>query len=316
MTKILIIDDDQLDRESTTRALKKFDLDLDIYEATTAFEAIALMEEHVFDCIFLDYHLPGMHGLTFLKELHDKEDSSHPPVIMLTGQGNELVAVEALKLGAYDYLPKSSLSTTEVYKSLSQTLDRVRLETEQQDAHKALEFKAMHDSLTGLGNRRLLEHDLIQAIKSSDQTEIPFCFAVMDLDYFKAINDLFGHQAGDYVLSEVSKRLIKTGKVNDQFYRMGGDEFAAIIQVPNYDEAIIEAMHLKEKVAEAIAWHESTLSVCLSIGLTLYMPHSDEGPSILAMTDRTMFKAKKLKLEVALSSIPNQIISANKENKK
>jgi two-component system, sensor histidine kinase and response regulator len=106
--RILIVDDDEVDRMAVRRALSQSDLSLTIIEVSTCASAIAALESHQFDCAFLDYGLPDQNGL-FLVQAARCLDVQHP-LIVLTGQGDEKIAVDLMKAGATDYLPKSQIS--------------------------------------------------------------------------------------------------------------------------------------------------------------------------------------------------------------
>ncbi len=108
MLKILIVDDDEVDRMSVRRALMKSDLDIVITEATTCAEAIELLETDLFDCTMLDYGLPDRNGLALVQAARQLQ--VRHPLIVLTGQGDERIAVDLMKAGATDYLPKSQIS--------------------------------------------------------------------------------------------------------------------------------------------------------------------------------------------------------------
>lgn len=109
---VLIVDDDEIDRMALKRALKETQFELSITDATDADMALEVMDDIDFDCIFLDYNLPGRDGLALTKAVRSR--GVKVPVIVLTGQGNEQTAVELMKAGASDYLPKSKLSAEAV----------------------------------------------------------------------------------------------------------------------------------------------------------------------------------------------------------
>ncbi len=106
--KILIIDDDEVDRMAVTRALKATAIRMELSEATDYSEAIEILEEKQFDCVFVDYLLPGKDGLALVKEI--RASGSKVPLIVLTGQGDEQTAVDLMKAGASDYITKSRIT--------------------------------------------------------------------------------------------------------------------------------------------------------------------------------------------------------------
>lgn len=119
--KILIVDDDEVDRIAFRRIISKINKDIEVFEALDGFETLKIVKEKKFDCIFLDYRLPQLDGLKVLKEIRALDIRT--PVVIITGQGDENLVVELLKVGAEDYLPKSLLSPESVLKSLEYSIN-------------------------------------------------------------------------------------------------------------------------------------------------------------------------------------------------
>lgn len=288
---ILIIDDDEVDRKKARYSLSKSSWDGDITQAASASEARQLISEHIFDCILLDYQLPGTDGLELLVELHELLGVK-TPVVMLTGEGNEMVAVEAMKRGACDYLPKSLLAPDTLLRVITQAVERTRLESALLEARGKIEQQALYDSLTGLGNRRLFMRDLGRALASAQRTNFSFCLFMMDLNKFKAVNDCYGHEAGDVILAEVGRRLVATGRSNDLFYRPGGDEFTALIDAVDSKTALLVANRIRQAIAAPIAWQDQQLYVGISIGIGAYSSGIAAPDILLRIADAAMYEAK------------------------
>jgi len=107
--RLLLVDDDQVDRLACKRALAQYpDCDFVVFEAETGAQGLELARAEQLDCILLDYHLPDLNGVEFLAELAEETGELPMPVVMLTGSDNAMVAVDALKLGARDYVIKGS----------------------------------------------------------------------------------------------------------------------------------------------------------------------------------------------------------------
>ena len=136
---VLIVDDDEVDRMALSRALKGTSLTVDIVEASDADTALASIYENQPDCIFLDYHLPGKNGLALVK--HVRHLGIQVPLIVLTGQGNEQTAVELMKAGASDYLPKSKLSAESIARLVRSAMRVYRAELVTADAGRKLREK-------------------------------------------------------------------------------------------------------------------------------------------------------------------------------
>lgn len=136
LLKILVVDDDSVDRLAVSRALGKAAVKMEMTEATSAKDAIALLSNHVFDCIFLDYLLPDRDGLELIRDLHRREIEA--PIIVLTGQGDEQIAVEMMKAGASDYLSKNRISPEILAKTVQSAIRVRRAEREAKQANRLL----------------------------------------------------------------------------------------------------------------------------------------------------------------------------------
>lgn len=135
--KILIVDDDEVDRLSISRALKKSGISMERVEATTAAEAIAALHASPFDCIFLDYYLPDQDGLSLIHHL--RAEGIKTPLIVLTGQGDEKIAVESMKAGASDYLSKSKLAADQLASVLKNAVRIYRAELQASSVYQQLQ---------------------------------------------------------------------------------------------------------------------------------------------------------------------------------
>lgn len=134
---ILIIDDDQVDREAWSRYLKSERPDAKILEAKNCAEGFSQMEKKNFDCVLLDYQLPDGDGIQFLQKLM-LGNFTNSPILFLTGQGDEMLAVEALKSGAADYIPKDLVSASRLNRSIDNAIRIHQLEVRAKDAEKKL----------------------------------------------------------------------------------------------------------------------------------------------------------------------------------
>ena len=154
--RILIVDDSPEDREAYRRLLEKSErLKCDILETDSGEDALKLCQESDLDCVLLDYNLPDLDGLEFLQELTRQGNENCVAVVMLTGTGNESVAVEAMKRGSQDYLIKGALSAHDLARAISHAIDKVsllrELEMHRQDLERSNEeltrfaFAASHD---------------------------------------------------------------------------------------------------------------------------------------------------------------------------
>jgi PAS domain S-box-containing protein len=134
--KILVVDDDEIDRMAVRRALKAAGVQMELLEVGDCAGAIAVLQQQAFDFVFLDYHLPDGDALTLVQEIRTLEITV--PLVVLTGQGDEQIAVQVMKAGACDYLSKASLSPEKLYQVLRQTIRVHRAEIEAALANEKL----------------------------------------------------------------------------------------------------------------------------------------------------------------------------------
>jgi signal transduction histidine kinase/DNA-binding NarL/FixJ family response regulator len=139
--RLLIVDDDDVDRMAVRRSLGRGGLHAEITEAADEATARRLVTDHAFDCIILDYNIPGSDGLAMLRMLQQLKPGT--PVIMLTGQGDEQVAVELMKAGAADYLPKTSVTPERLMSALRYAIELTRASVLARQAHEELKESAL-----------------------------------------------------------------------------------------------------------------------------------------------------------------------------
>jgi len=289
---ILVIDDDVVDYKTISRALAQADWQGELSHVTDAAQAIERMKVQAFECILLDYHLPGMDGLDLLGIIHD-ELKLTAPVVMLTGEGSEVIAVEAMKRGAFDYLPKSLIAPDTLMRVIRQAIEKSLLQRQLAEAHAQLEHLALYDSLTNLGNRSLFMRDLTRNTAVAERGGRSFCVMVMDLDKFKAANDTYGHKAGDMVLCEVGRRLADMGRSGDFFYRLGGDEFTALIDAADFNMILPIALRIGAALAEPIIYESHSIQIGVSIGIAIYSKDGTTSDALLRAADNAMYQAKR-----------------------
>lgn len=134
--KILVVDDDEVDRMAVRRALNAAGLQMELLEATDCTGAIALLQQQPFDCVFLDYRLPDGNGISLVQQV--RAAGITVPLVVLTGQGDEQIAVQVMKAGASDYLSKARVSPQALYQIVSQTIRLHRAETAAVEANEKL----------------------------------------------------------------------------------------------------------------------------------------------------------------------------------
>jgi len=144
---VLVVDDDDVDRERVLRILQHSSFEFDATEATSGRQALDLVQQHLFDCIVLDNHLGDVTGAQILPRLQSAARRACP-VIMVTGEGDERLAVQVMQEGAADYVPKRTLSADVLIRSIQRCLEQQRLRDELAEAHWRLQHHVREQALT------------------------------------------------------------------------------------------------------------------------------------------------------------------------
>jgi diguanylate cyclase (GGDEF)-like protein len=234
----------------------------------------------------IDWVMPGMDGIDICRRLKADPERRGLYVIMLTSQNAPADIVTALEAGADDFIAKP-FDVEEL---------RVRLRAGQRivDLQRELYRKASHDDLTGMFNRRMvlemLAREHARALRENELLSV----AMLDLDYFKQVNDTFGHHAGDAVLQESARRIMASVRQYDVAGRYGGEEFLLVMPRCDATTAAAIAERVRSVIAEMpVAVGDFEIHVTASIGLsTIRKPPGTHHQRLLADADRALYRAK------------------------
>jgi len=165
--------------------------------------------------------------------------------------------------------------------------------SERKEQEKRLTHRASHDELTGLPNRGVLEDRMVLAFNRQRRERKPISVLYLDLDGFKRVNDTHGHDAGDYLLVSVAKRLTALVRPTDVVSRLGGDEFAILCEAMNEEGATQLAKRIVEVVPTPIEFEGRSLAVTPSVGIALSRDPGIRPGELLADADMAMYFAKE-----------------------
>ena len=168
------------------------------------------------------------------------------------------------------------------------------------DVNKELEHLALHDTLTGLPNRSVIQNSLKNNILFSKNRNEQFCVFMMDLDRFKEVNDTLGHNTGDLLLQIVSERLKKSLRESDIIGRLGGDEFAIILPKTDVSQAIFVADKIRQEIEPEFIINNHTISISVSIGISSYPEHGTNATEMMKAADVAMYHSKNTKIGRAI----------------
>lgn len=278
--KVLIIDDSAAIHSLLRARLK--DEPMVLHSASGPEQGLEMAVSIAPDLVLLDVEMPGMDGFAVFHRLQKIPEMQNTPVIFLTGAASTEQKIRGLELGAVDYITKPF--------DPAELRARVRGALRMKFMIDLLSQKAQIDALTGLWNRRFFDQRLEAEISLSRRSHRPLSVLVVDLDHFKAVNDRYGHPAGDEVLRTVGLVLGQSVRVEDVVCRYGGEEFAII--APNIDSG---AEILAERLRQIVAAMRITLGgrearITASIGVAVA---AEPDSSIVSTADEALYRAKK-----------------------
>ncbi|MBL8350231.1 MAG: EAL domain-containing protein [Burkholderiaceae bacterium] len=327
--RLLIVDDIAENREILRRRFER--QGFHATEASGGIEALALLDSAKFDLVLLDMMMPDLTGLEVLGRIRARLSAGSLPVIMVTARSQNEDIVEALDLGANDYITKPvdfSIALARVNtqlgrkraedkvhqinqelfrtnealehrvaertRDLIQANQQLRSEMEQREKSQAtIAHLAHHDALTGLGNRLLFHKQLDDALLHRQRHGGELAVLFVDLDGFKSINDTLGHGTGDAVLKHLAARLKNALREGDRIGRLGGDEFAIIqIGTDQPKEATALATRLIEVVQTPFSIDMQRLVIGASIGIAVAGGDYQDSTQLLRAADLAMYRAK------------------------
>ncbi len=291
--RVLLIDDDRVDRRVIRRHLDGTGIQARVDEVTRVTEALAKARSGAYDCVLMDYRFPGGDAFELFGELLAESPATRPPIVLLTGSGDENIAAQSIQRGAQAYLTKSAVGEESLRTAIESAVESAREEREEAARDAELTRMSFYDELTDLPNRRLLLDRLEQTIRDSVRTG-SFAVLMMDLNLFKEVNDTYGHDVGDALLRHVADRMRNVMRDSDTVARLGGDEFAAVLSTAgSLEGALVVAQKIQAAIAHPIVVGDHVCHVGISIGVALCPEHGTEAEVLLRHADMALYESKR-----------------------
>lgn len=292
--RLLLVDDDELDRIAVERVLRNPKLVKDIVHASTAVKALKLFDESEFDIVLLDYRLPDMECLDVLSRITQHAEKPAAVVILTGMEDNEIIERKCIFAGAQDFLLKKELSERHLTKALVHAQARHALNTKLIETHKRLKYLAENDPMTGLSNRYYFEEHLRGAIQRAQRLNFQLGLVYLDIDNFKLINDSLGHDSGDQLLQKIAHRLLQVVREGDVVCRLGGDEFAIIVHDLETETSVgALAQRVLESLRQPIIIDNTEQFITCSIGIATYPRCAATAEDMLKRADLAMYQVKR-----------------------
>lgn len=249
-------------------------------------EAFNQVKNQHFDIVLLDLNLPDSQGLNTFKRFY----AAYPeiPVVVTTAVVSEKIGVEAVQLGAQDYLIKGDINPTLLTRAVLYALAR-----HQKDEH--LRKLALIDDLSQLYNRRGFTSIFYQSLKLAQRDRKDLLLIMVDMDGLKRINDTHGHPEGDRAIVDTARILKETFRASDLLGRIGGDEFVVLAVQASGDSV----QGIRERLQANIDRYNRTnpnFELSLSMGITSFDPHDEVSlDALIRQADEDLYQQKKYK---------------------
>jgi two-component system, cell cycle response regulator len=250
----------------------------EVASADTFEEALVRVKGGDFDLIVVSLGMRGFDGLRLCSQLRSLPEGRHVPILVVVSDGDRRKLTQALEMGVNDYLTRPVDKNELVARVRTQLRKKGYADRLRHNVQLSLEM-AITDQLTGLHNRRYMSRHLDTLLSNAKKNGRPLTFVIMDIDFFKRVNDTHGHDIGDEVLKEFASRISANVRGIDLACRYGGEEF--VVAMPDTD------------VNLAISRAPDMLNITISIGIAKAEGENDTAEALLHRADQALYRAKR-----------------------
>jgi len=277
--RVLVLDDSRAQAKYMETVLKRAGMNAHII--TDPMQIIHALDNFSPEIIILDMYMPGCTGMEIARVIRQQDRFHSVPIIYLSAEEDVSKQLHAMSLGGDDFLTKP-IDPKHLVATIHNRGRRAR----------SLLSLMIRDSLTGLYNHTHTLHLLDQEIVKAKQKGHPLCFAMIDIDYFKTVNDTFGHPIGDRVLRSLSMFLKQRLRKTDHIGRYGGEEFVIILPDTRPSDARNVLNEIRERFSELRQRAgDQEFNVTFSCGLAVW--HEENSQALCERADRALYAAKR-----------------------
>ncbi len=290
--RVLIVDDR---RSSYERIVATLTAEQTVDVETDPAEALFHAAEGHYDLMMVSLGLTNFDGLRLCSQVRSLERTRALPILAIAEPDNNARLLRGLEIGINDYLVRPIDKNEMLARVRTQIKKKRYTERLRDNVQMSIEM-AITDALTGLFNRRYMETHLATLVEQAANRGKPIAVLILDIDFFKAINDSHGHDAGDDVLREFALRIRKSIRNIDLACRYGGEEFVIVMPETDIAVATVVAERLRRRIANesfAIDDGNGSLDVTISIGIAEMNAPSDSAAAILKRADQALYRAKR-----------------------
>jgi len=292
---ILIAEDNPVSRKLMEMTLRQ--AGYEVVSAANGLEALKVFKERFFPIILTDWGMPEMDGLELCRAIRENPTEGYVFIFLITARDSKKDIIVGLEAGADDYLTKP-FDRSELIARLKTALRVLDLEKSLKDAYERIRVLSITDKLTGCFNRTYMDEYLAKEITRATRYQRPVSLIMADIDHFKRVNDTYGHQAGDLVLTNFVAS-IRQGlrKDVDWIARYGGEEFLMVLPETDLENALLSAERLRKIVSESVTAHgKHRIRITASFGVVGYKPSARNlkipYEAIINQADNALYQAK------------------------
>jgi two-component system, cell cycle response regulator len=290
--RVLIVDDRASSHERIAAVLAgEHDADVE----ANPNQALFRVADGNYDLVIVSLGLQNFDALRLCSQIRSLERTRNTPILAVTEPDDTARMVRGLEIGVNDYLMRPIDKNELLARARTQVRKRRYTERLRDSVQMSIEM-AITDALTGLFNRRYMESHLTTLIEQAKSRGKPLTALVLDIDYFKAINDSHGHDAGDDVLREFALRIRRSIRGIDLACRHGGEEFVIVMPETDMAVAAMVAERLRRRIAAdpfAIQQGARSIPVTISIGIAGVRGRDDSAAALLKRADQALYRAKR-----------------------
>jgi two-component system, cell cycle response regulator len=290
--RVLIVDDRPASHERIAAVLAQ---EHAVEVEADPHEALFRAADGQYDLVIVSLALANFDALRLCSQLRSLERTRNLPILLLVEPDSEARMLRGLEIGVNDYLMRPIDKHELLARARSQIRKRRYTERLRDNMQMSIEM-ALTDALTGLFNRRYMESHISTLIEQAVARGKPLSALVLDIDYFKSINDSHGHDAGDDVLRDFALRIRRSIRGIDLACRYGGEEFVVIMPETDMAVAAMVAERLRRRIAAdpfAIQKGARSVPVTISIGIAALRGRDDNAASLLKRADQALYRAKR-----------------------
>ncbi|USH03091.1 diguanylate cyclase [Grimontia kaedaensis] len=292
--RALIADDDKASAKLVEVLLQKWGV-----EAVVAHDGLEALEQVMQpeppSLLILDWEMPGYSGIELCQKIRQIDMANPPYIIICTARDSAEHIAEGLNQGANDFVTKPF--NTQVLRARIEVGRRtLELQARLVDAMTRLDHLASYDELTGLLNRRALFERVHEDFSRAVRTESRLCFSVCDIDWFKRINDKYGHPAGDAILRQLGELLSQQLRPYDRIGRIGGEEFLLLFSVKDAGRAYKVLERIRMEIERfRFEFEGRVIPVTMSFGATFVIPDErvERVEDYFSHADQALYQSKE-----------------------